>query len=114
MGSGTSKRIEPANTSKGGTNNDIVAKGPPIRTFKHADVVVSIAYAPDGTTLAAGGEDNKVTVYDLHNNGAVLHTFEHAGHAGLFSRVFGGVVSIAYAPDGTTLAAGGSDKKVTV
>jgi len=104
MGSGTSKRIEPANTSKGGTNNDIVAKGPPIRTFEHTGEVWSIAYAPDGTTLAAGGEDNKVTVYDIVAKGPPIRTFEHTGE----------VWSIAYAPDGTTLAAGGDDKKVTV
>ena len=74
------------------------------RVFEHSDEVRSIAYDPDGKTLAAGGDDNKVTVYDLQNNGAVLHTFAHSDS----------VRSIAYAPDGKTLAAGGYDNKVTV
>ena len=50
----------------------------PFKCFEHSDWVRSIAYSPNGNQLAAGGDDNKVTIYDLENKGAILHTFEHS------------------------------------
>ena len=52
----------------------------PFKYFKHSSSVLSIAYSPNGNQLAAGGEDKKVTIYDLENKGAILHTFEHSSY----------------------------------
>ena len=71
----------------------------PIKCFRHSGWVASI-----GNQLAAGGGDGKVTIYDLENKGAILHTIEHSSN----------VSSIAYSPNGNQLAVGGKDKKVTI
>ena len=61
----------------------------PFKYFKHSSDVWSIAYSPNGNQIAAGGWDNKVTIYDLENEGAILHTIGHDSN----------VNSIAYSPN---------------
>ena len=58
--------------------------------------VSSIAFSPEGQTLATGSYDNLVRLFDIHN-GELLKTF--SGHDG---RVW----SVAFSPDGKTLASG--------
>ena len=59
----------------------------PFKYFKHSGYVCSIAYAPNGNQLAAGGNDKKVTIYDLENKGAILHTFEHSSDVKSLSNI---------------------------
>eukprot|EP00944_MAST-04C_sp_MAST-4C-sp1_P009764 g9764.t1 len=63
--------------------------------FDQSDTVLSIALSQDGTKLAAGGYDNKVTLYDLKTK-SILHTFDRSNV----------INTVALSQDGTKLAAG--------
>jgi serine/threonine protein kinase/WD40 repeat protein len=68
----------------------------------HTDDVTSIAFSPAGTTLAsAGRQDNTVRLWRL-SDGTLLRTLTHPGE----------VLSVAFSPDGQTLAVGMSDNTV--
>ena len=68
----------------------------------HSDDVTGVAFSSDGNTLAsAGGRDNTVRLWRL-SDGALLRTLTHPGE----------VLSLAFSPDGQTLAAGISDNTI--
>jgi WD40 repeat protein len=82
----------------------------PLRTLEgHHFEVYSVAFSPDGKTLASGGgyfsadlKPGEVFLWDV-GTGALLHSLK--GHAG-------GVWSVAFSPDGKTLASGSADRTV--
>jgi WD40 repeat protein len=66
----------------------------------HSGSVTSVAYSPDGTTLASGGSDGTIILWDVASRTPLGEPLtRHADQ----------VLSVAYSPDGTTLASGGSD-----
>ncbi|MER5627290.1 hypothetical protein ABT061_40335 [Streptosporangium sp. NPDC002544] len=67
----------------------------------HTGYVSSVAFSPDGKTLATGSSDKSVKLWDVAGRDAIA-TLSHT------DRVF----SVAFSPDGKTLATGSSDKSV--
>ena len=79
--------------------------GPGIMPYAgHTGPVRSVAYAPDGATLATGGDDGTVRIWDARTGDQQRQL---AGHTGP-------VLSVAYAPDGATLATGGHEGIVRI
>jgi len=60
----------------------------------------SIAYAPDGSMIAAGGDDGKIQLLQT-SDGSLVRTLE--GHKGR-------ITSLAFSPDGITIASGATDR----
>lgn len=67
----------------------------------HSGSVESIAFSPDGKTLASGSYDASISLWDL-STGRQSKVFNHTY----------AVLSVAFSPDGRTLATGSYDKTV--
>ena len=65
----------------------------------HTNQLVSLAFTPDGKTIASGGRDDLIRLWDAAT--CELKT-TLAGHTG-------NVMSLTFAPDGHTLASGSLD-----
>jgi hypothetical protein len=80
-----------------------VADGKLIREFRgHTDSLYSAVLSPDGGTLATGGYDSQIVLWDVAS-GEPRHTLD--GHNGA-------VFELAFRPDGQVLASASGDRTV--
>ncbi|MEG4347698.1 serine/threonine-protein kinase [Microcoleus sp. A003_D6] len=70
----------------------------------HSNAVTSVAFSPDGATLASGSEDKTIEMWKLD---AGKRWYTLTGHSDW-------VTCVAFSPDGATLASGGRDKKIHI
>ena len=68
----------------------------------HRGPVRTLAFAPDGRTLASGGQDNLVIVWDVAAGRAIKQLRGHASH----------VRAVAYSADGEQLLSAGRDAQI--
>jgi len=68
----------------------------------HTDHVWSVAFSPDGQTLANGSWDNTIRLWDTHTAQHKMTLIGHTAH----------VWSVAFSPDGQTLASPSWDRTI--
>ena len=69
----------------------------------HTSDVESVAFSPDGKTLASGSFDGTIILWNVATRRAIGQPLK--GHTGL-------IYSVAFSPDGKTLASGSNDSTV--
>lgn len=70
---------------------------------KHGGRVLSVSFSPDGQTLASGGDDNTVKLWNLGTDPALMRVLE--GHEDQIYRVL-------FSPDGEVVASASEDSSV--
>jgi dipeptidyl aminopeptidase/acylaminoacyl peptidase len=74
--------------------------GPAVTSIQaHRSSVTCIAFAPDGQSLATGGEDSRLRLWDMRNRELVAELKDHTAS----------VTCLRYSPDGKYLASGSAD-----
>jgi WD40 repeat protein len=75
----------------------------------HTGGVLTIAYAPDGKTLASGGGENCVHLWDVQTRKVRVTLGRAASNPGMPETDIMGFCGLSFSPDGTYLASGCGD-----
>ncbi len=90
--------------------------GPTETLVGHTDTVYSVAFSPDGKTLASGSEDSTIILWDTttgeHIKTLARPTGPFVGPAETLAGHTDTVYSVAFSPDGKTLASGSADNTI--
>ena len=81
----------------------------------HTDRVYSVAFSTDGKTLASGSDDNTIRLWSVDTGETQRILTAHAGEVEDVDNGHSsveGVKSVAFSPDGKTLASGGGDNVI--
>ena len=81
----------------------------------HKHRVYSVAFSPDGKTLASGSDDNTIRLWSVDTGETQRILTAHAGEVEDVDNGHSsveGVKSVAFSPDGKTLASGGGDNVI--
>jgi WD40 repeat protein len=81
----------------------------------HRDVVMAVAFSPDGTRLATAGADGTIRVLTVATSSGRTGTLPVSGRAGgevTLTGHVGPVLGVAFSQDGRWLASGGADRSV--
>src|SRR5947207_1054082 len=106
---GRMRKRKPAEGNVGPSDRAAAPPLPPgvklLRTLEgHQGPVMSVAFEPQGGTLASGSYDCSAKLWDVQS-GKLLRTLEGHRHA---------VTTVAFGRQGETLASGGHDNTVTL
>jgi len=86
-------------------NNNRYALFRYMKTFRgHFDSVYAITFTPDGQTLASGGADRSIKIWDLNTGQGICTLTEHTD----------AVVSLIASSDGKTLLSGSADTTIKI
>ncbi|WP_322756619.1 hypothetical protein, partial [Frankia sp. Cas3] len=101
-------RIHPSDETRSGLLNTLAATRYSGTLTDGSDTVSSVAFAPDGRTLATGRSDGRTLLWDIADRGSVDTPGQPSVLGQPFTRQHS-VASVVFAPDGRTLATGGDD-----
>jgi len=77
----------------------------------NSETVDSIAFSPDGTRIVSGGNDGALRIWDIRT-GQIALTFEYGNYGTPSDGSSPSVYSVAYSPDGRSIATAGWDPVV--
>ena len=90
--------------------------GPTDTLAGHTDTVYSVAFSPDGETLASGSEDSTIILWNMttgeHIKTLARPTGPFVGPTDTLAGHTDTVYSVAFSPDGATLASGSADNTI--